>query len=352
MKRGAGTFRSRRAAAPATAAVAALAILALCLDGCAYLGRQATIAYLSVDSQFSPKEISIEINRAFIERYRDRVTIEAALTVDKARPFPNPAALDGDLHFSGRAPQVGLPTVAEIANAASERPAVELVKAAAGSGKPLGIAGVWRIWPEHAGRSVEEQGKSLPPLDTSNPDHVFEIHPVTRAGTIGLLDSFRPVEGFSPQDARKFFETYEKIPCTLKITRRTVSIVTRKGLYDDVEFLMEVASEPQQVVADGRFVIASAHDLKGELVVKRLRTVFAKDTPPERAVRLLQPGARLHVFGIPRVDFAEISRRVRNPTPGEPAKTLPYEIVILGVYPTPTPPPPGGKPGAGSARGW
>jgi hypothetical protein len=311
----------------------ALVLLALCLGGCAVLGRQATIAYLSVNSQFSPKEIAIEINRTFVERYKDRVAIEAALTVDKARPFPNPAALDGDLHFAGRAPQIGLPTVAEIANAATEKPAVELVQAAAGSGKPLSVAGVWRIWPEHAGTSVEEQGKSLPPLDTSNPDHVFEIHPVTRAGTLTLLDSFRPLEGFSPQEARKFFEIYDKIPCALKVTRRTVSIVTRKGLYDDVEFLLEPAAGPQQVVADGRFVIASARDLKGVLVVKRLRTVFARDTPPDQAMRLLRPGERLHVFGIPRVDLAEISRRVRNPTPAELGKPLPYEIVILGIYP-------------------
>ena len=350
MKQEARTSRPRRAAAPRAAAprraalpaaaaplAVAVAALALCLGGCAILGRQATIAFLTVNSQFSPKEISIEINRSFIERYKDRVGIEAALIVDKARPSPNPAAIDGDLHFAGRAPQVGLPTVAEIANAASEKAAVELVQAVAGSGKPLGIAGVWRIWPEHAGTSVEEQGKPLPPVESSNPDHVFEIHPVTRVGTIGLLDSLRPVEGFSPQEARKFFEIYEKIPCALKVARRTVSIVTQKGLYDDVEFLMEVAAEPQQVVADGRFVIASAHDLKGNVVVKRLRTVFARDSPPDRAVRMLKPGQRLHVFGIPRVDFAEISRRMQNPTAAELAKSLPYEIVILGVFPTPAP---------------
>jgi hypothetical protein len=41
-----------------------------------------------------------------------------------------------------------------------------------------------------------------------------------------------------------------------------------------------------------------------------------------------------HVFGLPRVDFAEVSRRVRSSrtNPGLLVKPLPYEIIIQGVY--------------------
>jgi hypothetical protein len=123
-----------------------------------------------------------------------------------------------------------------------------------------------------------------------------------------------------------------KEPITVK--PKTVSIVTRKGLYNDVEFLMEITDARQIVVPGGRFVIASAMDMKGNLLVKRLRMVFAKDTPPEKAVRLLKRGARLHVYGLPRMDFAEVSRRVRV-SQKEPAllvRPLPYEIIIQGVY--------------------
>lgn len=97
---------------------------------------------------------------------------------------------------------------------------------------------------------------------------------------------------------------------------------------------MKIAAGPQFVVADGRFVIASAMDLGGNLLVERVRTVFAKGTPPELAVRSLEGGDRLHVYGIPRLDFAEISRRVMGSrmNPALLTQKLPYEIVILGVY--------------------
>jgi hypothetical protein len=88
------------------------------------------------------------------------------------------------------------------------------------------------------------------------------------------------------------------------------------------------------VVPGGRFVIASVRDMNGDLLVKRLRMVFAKDAPPEKAAKLLKRGDRLHVYGLPRMDFAEVSRRVRSSRtdPALLVKPLPYEIIIQGVY--------------------
>ncbi|HYL31374.1 MAG TPA: hypothetical protein VEU27_15770, partial [Gemmatimonadales bacterium] len=121
----------------------------------------------------------------------------------------------------------------------------------------------------------------------------------------------------------------------LRVKPKTVSIVTETGLYNDVEFIMKIADVPQVVVADGRFVTASALDLDGNVLVERLRMVFAKGTPPEQAVRPLKGGDRLHVYGMPRLDFAEIARRVRDyrRDPAVLTQPLPYEIVILGIYP-------------------
>ena len=297
--------------------------------------RQATIAYIAVDSQLTPKHVTIKINRAFIEKYQNRVTIRTAFTVDKVMATPLPASLDGDIHFAGRAPQVDLPIVAEIVNAAEQKAAILVVSSHTGTGRPLRVNGVWRIWPEHAGRAKEDQGKPLPPFDTDNPGHVFEIHPVTHVGSLRLLGSFMPVEGFAPGDAERTFGIYQKVSCTLKVEPEAVSIVTETGLYNDVEFIMKLANEPQLVARDGRFVIASALDLHSKVLVERLRMVFAEDTPPELAVRRLKGGGQLHVFGIPRLDFAEIARRVRE-APANPAlltQPLPYEIIILGVYP-------------------
>jgi hypothetical protein len=248
----------------------------------------------------------------------------------------NPTAriFDGDLHMAGQAPEIGLPAVAEIANGASAKKAVDLVHSVEGKGKPLKISGVWRVWAEHAGRATEEQGTPLPAAKSDNPGHVFEIHPITRINNIETLDTFRPVEGYLPGGAGSTFEMYERAECTLTVKPKTVSIVSRKGLYNDVEFIMEIVEGRQIVVPGGRFVIASALDMKGKLLVKRLRMVFASGTPPEKAVRLLKRGDRLHVYGLPRMDFAEVSRRVRG-SQKDPAlltKPLPYEIIIQGVF--------------------
>lgn len=311
---------------------AAVFALACLLPGCGLVARQATIAYLAVTTQ--SRDVEIQINMSFVERYKNRVTIQATFTVDKAMGSPVPALLDGDLHFAGRAPQISLPCVAEIANAASQKQAVDVVHRAEGSGRPLGVSGVWRLWAEHGGGLKEEQGTPLAAYETNNPEHVFEIHPVTRIDDHSLLDSFRPVEGFKPGDARRTFGIYEKAFCTLKVNRSTISIITVTGLYNDVEFLMEAASDQQIVAADGRFVIGSARTLDGELLVERLRMVFVKGTAAERAVRLLKRGGRLHVYGIPRLDLEEISRRARDSAtkPALLTGPLPYEIVVIGVY--------------------
>ncbi len=319
---------------PSGLAAAALFLLISVLVGCAYLVRQGQVAYMKVNAQLSDQELEIEINKSFFEKYKDRVTINATFTVDKAMQNPVARIFDGDFHMAGRAPEIALPVVAEIANGASAKKAVELVHGAEGTGRSLKISGVWRIWPEHAGSAKQEQGTPLAASTSSNPGHIFEIHPVTRINEVGVLDTFKPIEGYMPGDARDTLEGYEKVVCKLTVRPDTVFIVTRKGLWNDVEFLMEIADDRQIEAPGGRFVYASARDLKGDLLVKRLRMVFVKDTSPERAVKLLKRGGRLHVYGIPRVDFAEISRRVKG-SQKDPAllvKPLPYEIIIQGIY--------------------
>jgi hypothetical protein len=319
---------------PSALAAATIFLLMGVLNGCAFLAREATRAYMNVNELFSARDIEIQINKSFLEKYKDRVNITTTFTVDQAMQNPSARIFDGDFHMAGQAPEIGLPAVAEIANGALAKRAVNLVHSVEGKGKPLKISGVWRIWAEHAATATEEQGTPLPAAKSDNPGHVFEIHPITRINDIGTLDTFKPVEGYMPGGARSTFEMYERAECTLTVKRGTVSMVTRKGLYNDVEFLMEIVDERQIVVPGGRFVIASVMDMKGNLLVKRLRMVFASGTPPEKAVKFLKRGDRLHVYGLPRMDFAEVSRRVRGSRtdPTLLTKPLPYEIIIQGVY--------------------
>ena len=335
MPRGAGTAVRgltviRRLAPAAVGAALGLGVL----GSCGYFVRDVSIFYMKADAALDGKNIKIEIARSFVEKYKDTVAISTLMTVDKAMKKPNSRLMDGDLHFAGRAPAIGLPTVAEIANAASAQNAVDLVRRLDGTGRRVKIEGVWRIWAEHAGRAKEEQGEDLDPDSSENPGHVFEIHPVMKIDDIKLSETFRTIRGFKPGGARKTFGIYQNVGCKITVKPGVISFVTRKGVDNNVEFILEVVDGRQVRVEGGRFVMAAARDLDGDLLVDRLRMVFADDTPPERAVRRLRRGGRLHVYGLPRISLSEIWRRVKDAArdPSLLDRPLPYEIIIQGIY--------------------
>jgi hypothetical protein len=310
-------------------------LLAFSLAQCASLGRRASLAYTAIAAQLAPDEVRVQIDRSFVEAYKDRVTIDATFTVDEASPSPNPIVFDGDLHFAGRAPEIGLRMVGEIKNAREVDAAVALVQRAAKTRQPIKLTGAWRIWAEHSLGRPEEQGRPLARIETPHPEHVFEIHPIIKLGSIGLLQTLHPVEGYKPGGAKPIFGSYQGAKLKLRATPTTVTFDTPTWLYNDVHFLMELTEAGQQVVSDGRFVTARVLDLDGNLLVEQLRMVFVKGSAPEQAVSRLSRGGRLHLWGLPRLDFAEISRRVRaSPNPSIVDEgPMPYEIIVVGVYP-------------------
>jgi hypothetical protein len=306
----------------------------LWLQNCAQVTREAKMDFVKVKSAISSSEIEITLGNSFIENYKNRVTIDVPFTVDKTDHRPHPAFLDGDFHLSGRAPEIGLPIVAEIKNAALEQEVVSLIRHAEGTGRPLHMVGVWRLWPEHVGKASEVQGEYVSPTEFTNPDHVFEIHPLTRVDNQSLLDSLHPVEGYSPARAGTVFRSLQSDKCLIASTQETTTIVTAKGQFNDVEFLLEIADDQPRVVQDGSFVNAAVLDLRGDRLVDEVRMVFLKDTPPERAVRGLRRGQRLHVFGLPRIDLSNVAWRTRHSkdNPELLNLSLPYEIIVVGVY--------------------
>ncbi len=278
-------------------------------------------------------DTQITLKNSFIEKYKNRATITTTYTVDVAHKKPNPASKDGDMHIAGRAPEVGLPIVAEIMNATSEKAAVDKVHEVEGTGHPVKLAGAWRLWTEHGGDSIQTQGKKLAPFKTSNPEHVFEIHPVMQVDDISVSGSFRPIEGFETKDADQAFHRYEITRSKITPGKNTTTLVTTMAGYNYVEFLMELNENPKPI-SDGALAMASILDLDGELLVRNRRMVFVAGTPPNEAVKHLKTGDCLHVLGIPRVDLALVSWRVKNAAnrPGALTWSLPYEMIVAGVY--------------------
>ncbi len=311
-----------------------LLCIALLLQGCAIVVRKAKQEYIRVKSAVSTSEINITLHDSFIDTYKNRATIDVMFTVDKADRRPHPAFLDGDFHIAGRAPKIGLSIVAEIKNAAFEREAIDIIHRFEGRGEPMRMAGAWRIWSEHVGNAEEVQGEELSPIEVGNPDHVFEIHPVTYVKDKGILDSFRPIEGYSPGKADIVFKSFENIKCSIIPIDKTTTIFTRKGEINDVEFLLEVGEDRQHVVEDGRFVNGAVLDLKGNPLVQKVRMVFVKDSPPEKIAKSLRRGDHLHVFGIPRINLSTVAWRAKHfrDNPEILNLNLPYEIIVVGVY--------------------
>jgi hypothetical protein len=278
-------------------------------------------------------QVEITLNNSFISEFQNRATITATYTVDKAHHKPNPASKDGDIHVAGRAPEIGLATVAEIMNAREEKPAMNAILAVEGTPQTVTITGAWRLWPEHAGGEAQIQGQELPKFTTTNPDHVFQIHPIITVNAIDVRDSFHPIDGFEPKDAENAFTRYENLRCRIMPGATTTKLMTNMAGFNYVEFAMDLVDEPR-ALADGTAVFASVSTLDGELLVRRRRMIFVKGTPPEQAVRTMHKGGHLHVLGIPRVDLALVAWRAAhaNDRPEVLDWNLPYEIVVVGMY--------------------
>src|SRR5438445_6729428 len=105
--------------------------IALGMAGCAVIVQTAKEQYIRMESAISSSEIAITLQNSFIEIYRDRATIEAVCTVERTNRKPHPPYMDGDFHVAVRAPNIGLPIVAEIKNAAFEGDTLDFIRSAA-----------------------------------------------------------------------------------------------------------------------------------------------------------------------------------------------------------------------------
>jgi len=291
-------------------------------------------------------ETELTLNRSFIERVKNRVTISTDFIIDAAKDKPNTAANDGDLHVAGRpGDEIGLVGVAEIQNAKDATAAVKFVQDKAGSSDPVHITGVWRIWFEHSGSSHHVQGNELKKSKGTNPDHVFEIHPVTRIEDMNLLDTLRPIPGYTkPDSTGSRMEMLENMKATLRIDDEddTVTILSGGNKPNYVHFIMKLlpgdhgfqrADKTWTQPSDGKFVFAKIYDLDEETLVHKRRIAFVKGSEPFKKVDDLKPNQCLDILGISRINMELISWRVKNAKKRPEVLTwnLPYELVAVGV---------------------
>src|SRR5258708_2963496 len=283
---------------------------------------------------------TIVLKRAWVEQFKDRATIDASFTVDHAHKNPNPCAKDGDIHVAGRAPnEIGLPMVAEVMNAKNDQPAVQLIHADEGDGSFIAVTGAWRLWFEHPPASgAQIQFADVPPAANTNPDHCFEIHPLTNVGGNDLTASFHDIPGFTPKDADAAFSSYEKLTVTVRANDTAVTLRSPRSGFNFVLFAIPPLGGAPSLGHGGPAVLCDvATDNGPASVARNVRMIFVPGTEPFKAV---QNGFSddLKVLGIPRVNLNAVSTFINAPENADSVtaaagvtRKLPYEMIIVAL---------------------
>ena len=276
-------------------------------------------------------QIDIVLRKSFIDSLKNKVTIDANYKVVKMHKYPNTAKKDGDMHIAGYADNIDLPVVAEIMNAKDENEAVNILRTFEDTADQITIKGAWRIWCEHTKNYRQDQYAPLIKIKNTNPDHVFEIHPITMIQDRDILNSLKGIDGYSYKEAAKAFERYSKIKCRLQDLNDRVLIETKGVGYNYAEFHIEITDSSQLVTDDGRFIICKVKDKTGKTVYEKMRMVFPKNSEAEKKVKVLGKGDTMHVLGIPRVDLALVSYRIKHSVdhPYMLGWNLPVEMIIV-----------------------
>jgi len=276
------------------------------------------------------------LKRAWIESFKDRATIDAAFFIDLAHKHPNAPADDGDIHVAGRAPkEIGLPMVAEVMNAAGglEKGAVDLIHANEGNGKSTPITGAWRLWFEHPAPSVT-QFDPVPVASNTNPDHCFEIHPITKYGGQDISGSLDFVPGFPAHDAASSFGSYEKMSITMKATATAVTMDAKKSGFNYALFHIKLLGKPTKLSDGGLAVLADVFDAKDTetALASKIRMIFLPGTGPATLLgKGAGDGTEFDAMGIPRLNLNAISTFLKAAGTASSTRKLPYEMIVVAL---------------------
>jgi hypothetical protein len=276
------------------------------------------------------------LKRAWIENFKDRATIDATFFIDHAHKHPNAPAEDGDIHVAGRAPkEIGLPMVAEVMNAAGslEKATVDLIHANEGKPTSAPITGAWRLWFEHPAAS-QKQFDPVPVASNTNPDHCFEIHPITKYAGQDIAGSLDFVKGFPAHDAKASFASYEKLSLTLQATASAVTLNAKKSGFNYAVFRMKLRATPKKLDDGGLVVIADIFDDKDleTAIASKVRMIFVPGTGPWKLVgKDAGDGSEFDALGIPRLNLNAISTFLKAAGTTSSTRKLPYEMIVVGL---------------------
>ncbi len=298
-------------------------------------------------------DVRITLTNSWLAYYSDRVLIGTQMRVQFVHSKPKWTTNsrpqdDYDIHIAGTTTTIRMPMIAELMNSQDRYDAIRYLQQRIADGKRIKLGGVCRLWCEHPGGNDHVIGAPIPAITNTNPDHVMEIHPVTRIDDLDLLDTIRtistrtPVHSnsyplppgaipYQPKTAQNAFTHYNGLRCVLTKTSTTTTISTGTAHSNYVRFKLRKTS-PAFPLKDGFACYGNALNISETTTYKQnLRMVLVPGSETEERIKQLVVGQTAEVLGMPRVDLTEVRNQVTI-TPGERIP-LPYEIVVLGIYP-------------------
>ena len=286
-------------------------------------------------------DMTLALNKTFVNKIKNKATLTTNLNVDVHPTTPHAVKSsgdDGDIHMAGRDSVFKVPLVAEILNARIEPLAMQKLKLTSPE-QPVSVTGVWRIWFEHPATTNQIQGDPVTKPANSNPDHVCEIHPITKFSGVDVLNSFVEIKDnnkvYEAYTASKAFPYYDDIEATIQASDTAIMITSVKSKFNYTEFVIELAGKPKDV-GDGFLVLAHVFDkdnVDEPVTADVRRMVFVKGTPPADRLLTLAKGDQLHVLGIPRVNLSEVFAITSKNGKDAIGVKLPYEMIIAAILP-------------------
>jgi hypothetical protein len=224
--------------------------------------------------------------------------------------------------------------VVEVMNAAQrgQTAAVTEIHEIEGSNSAVPITGAWRFWFEHPAKKQLQFAKVSVPGNT-NPDHSFEIHPITRFDKNGVEGSFQNVPGFKPYDAETAFNYYETLKLTISATASAVAILAAKAKYNYTQFTITLRGTPKKLADGGYAVLANVDGPADEAIAKNVRMIFVPGTAPlqQLVTGKFGDGDGMRVIGIPRINLNAISSFIASSGSQSATRKSPYEMIIVAV---------------------
>ncbi len=299
------------------------------------------ISVIGCGSAFS-QNFKLTLKDDFIESYYNKATITANFVIDHthhhAKDIGSSASDDGDIHAAARSGSVGLASVIEIMNARLTQNATDIFiqqEGKTGANDSIAVSGVWRVWFEHPGKkgAHHKQGNKVYKAKNTNPDHVFEVHPITKVGSIDVRHTFIPIKDgnkeFGYKKANTAFEKLNK--AVFKVSKPNAATTTLHSSmvgYNYILFSALITSEVEEL-SDGHAVVADLYHGNSK-VASDIRLVFVAGTPPDVIFNQTLPTQKIKLVGIPRVSL-DVVREIVEYEELPYTTTLPYEVVIVSL---------------------